>query len=133
MERTKALGAVALAFLAGFLVALVVGPLALPAGSRLEAATAPPPPPSSPVDLGDTPQVPPEVAQGKIESLEKRVAELEKHFAKHTHEFAGYQPERVTYYENMLRYPETYRNALIPYRVSPANRPTLVLTGPPKY
>ena len=141
MERKKGIGLYLLVFLAGFLVASVVGPQILPPAQRLEAATAPPLPPQDDRE-GVLPPVlgAPEGPGARVDDLgqrlaqaERRLAELEKRFAKHTHEFAGFQPDRVAYYENFVRYPETYRNALIPYRVGAANRPMVSVTGPPKY
>jgi hypothetical protein len=141
MERKKGIGLYLLVFLAGFLVASVAGPQLFPPAQRLEAATAPPPPPQDDRDSAPPPVLgaPPD-ASSRIEDLgqrvaiaEKRLAEMEKRFARHTHEVGGFQADRVTYFDNLLRNPDNYRNILIPYRLGPANRASSSVTGPPKY
>ena len=141
MERKKGIGLYLLVFLAGFLVASVAGPQLFPPAQRLEAATLSPPPPqddregTAPQVLGGSPDTSTRVEDLRqvLVNTERRLAELEKRFARHTHEVGGFQADRVTYFDNLLRNPDNYRNILIPYRLGPANRQSASVTGPPKY
>ncbi len=90
-------------------------------------------------------QTDPEALLARIQDLEKRLAaaegklrqleELRVAFGKHTHPYApGAHFNSLSKYEDFLRYPDQYKQAMIPYQMGPrAGAGGQAKTGPPEY